>query len=219
MSKRSWIIFLIIVVGLFAGLVLWSKSNSSQVDVSNIDPREVQTASEANGDIGDHVAGNPSSDIILIEYGDFQCPPCASAEPTIKSLLDNYGDRMQFIFRNFPIVDSHPNAKAAAATAEAAGFQGKYWEMHDKIYANQSEWSSANVGQRNDIFKRYATELGLDIERFSNDIGSSSITRKINFDRALAVKDGADATPTFLLNGEKKAVNELEDAIKAKLGE
>lgn len=217
MSKKSWIIFVVVIVGLVVGLVIWSKNTSPSADVGGINPDVLQVASEANGNIGDHTFGKLDSSVVLIEYGDFQCQPCASVEPTVEGLLDKYSDKMLFIFRNYPIASSHPNAKAAAATAEAAGLQGKYWEMHDKIYANQSEWSSASSNERTTIFARYASELSLDMSRFNSDIANPNVSKKINLDLSIGKKDGVKATPTFMLNGEAVSVDQLESAIEAKL--
>jgi len=216
-NKRAWIIFTVVVVGLLVGLVVWSKKDSVQIDTKNVNTAVIQTASDANGNIADHVFGNTNSKITLIEYGDYQCPPCGNAYPIIKTLLDKYSDKMVLIFRNYPIADSHPNARAAAAAAEAAGLQDKFWPMHNKIYENQSEWSSASVTDRNTIFSRYATEIGLDMNKFNSDISSANVVKKINLDLAIGKQDGVNATPTLKLNGENLTVDKLEDAIKSKL--
>lgn len=217
MGKKAWIVFTVVVVGLLVSLVVWSKNESAQVDTKNIDASTIQAASDANGNIADHVFGSVDSKVTLIEYADYQCPPCGNAYPVVKTLLEKYSDKMLFIFRNFPIASSHPNAKAAAATAEAAGLQDKYWPMHDKIFENQSEWSYANSSERNDIFNRYATEIGLDVDKFNTDLSSSNISQKINVDISIGKEEGVQATPTFKLNGEKLTVDQLEEAIKAKL--
>ena len=217
MSKKAWIIFTVLVLGLLVGLVVWSKNESTQVGTTNIDASAIQVASDANGNIAEHVFGNVNSKIVLIEYGDFQCPPCASAVTIVKPLIKKYSNDIVFVFRNFPITSTHPNAKAAAAAAEAAGLQDKFWPMHDKIYENQVEWSSASITERNTIFSRYATEIGLDLDKFNTDLSSSNIIKKINLDLAIGKEDGVNATPTFKLNGEQLTVDQLEDAIKARL--
>lgn len=102
MSKTAWIIFTAIVVLVLGGLVLYSRSNSTQIDVSSLDANAVQAASEQSGNIGDRVFNDTQSNIVLIEYGDFECPGCASAHPGVKALLEEYGDRISFVFRNFP---------------------------------------------------------------------------------------------------------------------
>src|SRR5699024_4048070 len=94
-------------------------------------------ASDKNGHIADHVRGNPDAKVVLVEYGDYQCPGCAGIAPALNTIADRYSEDLAFVFRNFPLSSIHPNAKVAAATAEAAGLQGKFWEMHDKLYQEQ----------------------------------------------------------------------------------
>lgn len=203
MTRIGWIIFGAIVVLILGGLVVYSRITNPGIDVSNVDTNAVQVASQDNGEIADHTYGNPESEVVLIEYGDFQCPSCAAAHPNIKSILEDYQDDILFVFRNFPITNIHPNAKAAAAAAEAAGLQGKYWEMHDMVFDNQGSWKDLSTGNRTDAFRSYAEQLGLDGERFVSDLSLANINRKISYDMALAKKANVDATPTFILNGEK----------------
>ena len=201
MNKIKWIIFAAIAVGVLTLLVVFS--SDKKLDVSNINGNAIQTANEQNGQIAEHVYGNPDSKVILINYGDFQCPACGSAHPAIKSTVEKYKDKIQFVFRNFPLTTIHANAKLAAATAEAAGLQGKYWEMHDKIYENQSAWSTLSETDRTGFFIDYAKSLGLDETKFKNDVASKSITNKINYDYALGKAAKVEGTPTFYLNGKK----------------
>lgn len=208
MSKRAWIIFGVICVVFLGGLIFLSSRN--RINVDDVDANAVINASEKSGNIGDHVFGKADSKVILVEYGDFQCPGCGGAHPTIKELTEKYKDKMAFIFRNFPIASLHPNARAAAATAEAAGLQGKYWEMHNKLFENQFAWQDLSAGERDDFFIEYAREFKLDEEKFKNDFASSAVNQKINFDSAVGKKVGVSATPTFFLNG-KKLDSEIRD--------
>ncbi|OJU97461.1 hypothetical protein BGO18_04490 [Candidatus Saccharibacteria bacterium 47-87] len=160
-------------------------------------------ASEQNGNIADHVTGNASGKILFIEYGDYQCPSCGGAYTNVKSILEEYGNDITFIFRNFPLTTVHPNARAAAAAAEAAGLQGKFWEMHDKLYEGQSDWENLDGTKRTNMFKTYATSLGLDVSKFESDLSAKQVTQKINFDLAVGKAVDVNATPTFFLNGEK----------------
>ena len=201
MSKKSWIIFIVVIVGILASLIAFS--DNSKIDINKVDVNAIQKPNSQNGNIGDHVIGNVGSKVILIEYGDFQCPPCANAYPVVKSITELYKDQMQFVFRNFPITEVHPNAKAAAGTAEAAGLQDKYWQMHDKIYETQTDWSELSINDRGKFFENLAKEIGLDINKFNTDLSSKSVSEKINYDTALGKKAGVDATPTFYLNGKK----------------
>lgn len=203
MSKTAWIIFSAVAIGALGLLIFFS--GNSKLDVSKVDVNAIQTASEQNGNIDDHVQGKVGSKVTIIEYGDFQCPPCGSMYPKIKAITKEYKDQVQFVFRNFPIATSHPNAKAAAGTAEAAGLQGKYWEMHDKIYAGQADWSELSGNERTNFFANYAKELNLDMDKFNADLAAAptTINKKIDFDIGLGKKAGVEGTPSFYLNGTK----------------
>lgn len=201
MSKKAWIIFAAVCLVLLGGLIYLS--NKEKVDVSAVDTHKIQPASKASGEIADHVTGNANSKVLLIEYGDYQCPGCGSAYPVIKSLTDKYSKQIGFVFRNFPLTQLHPNAKVAAAVAEAAGLQGKYWQMHDMLYTNQSDWENLTADTRSKFFVGYAKSLGLDTTKFSAAIGSDAVLSKISFDQALGAKDNVTGTPTFFLNGKQ----------------
>lgn len=201
LSRNKWFIFIILTAGFLGFLLITTKS--SKVDVSSIDINIAQVANDQNGKLADHIFGNPDSKVTLIEYADFQCPGCATINPTISEIRTLYKDQIQFIFRNFPLSTIHPNAKLAAASAEAAGLQGKYWEMHDKIYENQSSWSNLTGDDRTNFFKKYAEDFSLNTDSFLTDLTSSSINNKISYDYALGVKAGVDSTPSFFINGTK----------------
>jgi len=178
-------------------------SNKDKVNVDNVTTGVVQAASTQTGNIADHVFGNAKSKVVMIEYGDFQCPGCGSAYPIITPLTEKYKDQIAFIFRNFPLTQLHPNAMTAAAAAEAAGLQGKYWEMHNKLYENQSAWSSLSTNTRVDFFVSYAKSLGLNTTTFQSDLTGTAISQKIGYDQALGRKDGVTGTPTFFFDGKQ----------------
>lgn len=203
MSGKAWIIFGAVCVLLFGGLVVWS--GRDRVDVSGVDTSKIQPASASAGDIADRTFGNDKAKVVLIEYGDFQCPGCGSAHPIVKNLSEKYEDQLAFVFRNFPLTNIHPNARAASAAAEAAGIQGKYWEMHNVLFERQDEWSDASSSERVETFAGYAEQIGLDKAEFSKLLNerSSDINKKINFDIALGRKLGVTGTPTFYLNGKQ----------------
>lgn len=203
MNKYGWIIFSVAVVALLGGLIIWTRSTNPTADVSKIDHNAILAASVESGNIADHVDGKADSKVILVEYGDYQCPSCGSAYPNVKTLMDEYGDRIALVFRNFPLTSIHPNAKVAAAAAEAAGLQGKYWEMHDLLYQNQSAWETLAIDKRTDAFVSFATELQLDTAKFTTDLSNADVNKKISFDMALGKANSASATPTFYLNSEK----------------
>ncbi len=212
MNKTAWIIFSLVTVTILGSLVVVSTNN--RLDVSKIDTNVIQLASSQDGNIGDHIFGKVDSPVTLIEYGDFQCPGCGAIYPTVKEVTDKYKDQVQFVFRNFPITTAHANAKAAAGAAEAAGLQGKYWEMHDNIYAAQSAWSDLTGTNRSDFFTNFAKQLGLDVDKFNSDIASTAVTSKINYDYALGKKAGVEGTPTFFLDGTKLDSNTWGDKTK-----
>ena len=202
MDKKAWIIFAAVCVAILGGLIFLQRSN--QLDVSAIDETRIIAPNDKNGNIGDHVFGTTTGKAILIEYGDFQCPACKSAHPNVKELTEKYKDQMTFIFRNLPLTTMHPNARAAASAAEAAGLQGKYWEMHNTLYEQQNNWGSASAEQRTSYFEGYAKTIGVkNSDTFKTDMDSKRVASKINFDMALAKKIDATATPTILLNGKK----------------
>lgn len=203
MNKVGWIIFSAIVVLILGGLIVWTRIANPPIDLTGIENNSIISASAQNGNIGDHVKGKTDSTIRIIEYGDFQCPSCAGASPNVNTLMDEYGDRVSLVFRNFPLTTMHPNARFASAVAEAAGLQGKYWEMHDLLYERQDDWSAADTTRRTETFNQYAQSLDLNLEQFKTDIASTNVSKKISFDQALGKREGVNATPTFYLNGEK----------------
>ncbi|MFY9228141.1 MAG: thioredoxin domain-containing protein [Candidatus Microsaccharimonas sp.] len=212
MNKVGWIIFGVAIIGLLGGLVAYSRLSSPSADVSSVDTNAIVSASDQNGQIDDHVIGNTDSNVILIEYGDFQCPGCGGAHPQIKEVTEEYKDKVLFIFRNFPLTTIHPNARAASAAVEAAGLQGKYWEMHDLVFENQGEWESLNGTERTDMFTSYVVDLGLNKDTFLKDIASTKVNQKISFDQALGKKLNVDSTPSFYLNGKP-----LDDAVSSSI--
>ncbi len=196
MDRNRWLIFAGLCVAVITGLVM--VSSKEKVDVSSIDGTKIDTTSE----IKDHVIGDVNSKIVVIEYADYQCPGCHAAYPQVKAISDEYKGSVAFIFRNFPLTSIHPNALAAASAAEAAGLQGKYWEMHDSLFLNQDTWKAASADQRDARFQALATQLGINIDQFRTDVTSKEIATKIDTDRALGIKMGVSSTPTIFVNGK-----------------
>lgn len=224
MNKVTWIIFGAIVVAVLGGLVIYSRVTNPPADISNVDPSVVLAASAASGDIADHVKGSPEAKVVLVEYGDFQCPYCGSVYPYVGQVTEKYGDSIAFVFRNFPLTNAHPNAKAAAAVAETAGLQGKYWEMYNALFTNQSQWSSLTGTERTSGFAEYARQVGLDVDAFNTALTEKAdqVNKKIAFDVALGKKLGVTGTPTFFLNGTRitdDVVNSLQRGDIAPLSE
>ncbi|MDB5161048.1 MAG: Na+/H+ antiporter, NhaA family protein nonfunctional [Candidatus Saccharibacteria bacterium] len=148
-----------------------------------------------------HIEGNGSKNVTLVEYGDYQCPICGIYYQPLKAVAAQFNNEIHFQFRNLPLTSVHPNAFAAARAAEAAGMQNKYWEMHDLLYQNQSDWSVSSSPLT--IFQGYASTLGLDTAKFKSDYASSKVNDSINADLAAFNKTGQQmATPTFFLDGQ-----------------
>lgn len=163
--------------------------------------------------------GDTSSPVIVLEYGDFQCPACGAYYPLVKQAEVEYGDRVQFIFRHFPLTQLHKNALLAAKAAEAAGKQGKFWDMHDKLYENQTAWSELDTAQ--DVFVGYARDLSLDIALFQKDLSDGDIAKKIQDSYNSGLKFAVSGTPTFFIDGKKidnpQGYAELSALIKSEL--
>jgi len=142
----------------------------------------------------DHMQGPADAPVTLVEYGDFECPYCGMAYPIVKEAQRRLGDRLRFVFRNFPISTAHPHAEHAAEVAEAAGAQGKFWEMHDLLYERQSTLDDAHL-------QRFAEELGLDVERFDREMNERRYEARVREDFMSGVRSGVNGTPSFFVNG------------------
>ncbi len=149
----------------------------------------------------DHVRGAKDGKVTLVEFGDFQCPACGAFEPIIRQVMADNKDTLKFSFRHFPLTQIHKNALLAAKASEAAGLQGKFWEMHDMLYDKQEEWGEALNAR--EFIMIYATTLKLDIKKFSSDLDSKTLEDKILAEFKEGVKLGVQGTPTFFLNGKK----------------
>ncbi|MDQ2673878.1 MAG: thioredoxin domain-containing protein, partial [Chloroflexota bacterium] len=141
----------------------------------------------------DHIRGALDAPVTLVEYGDFECPHCGRAAPTVKALLDEFDGQVRFVFRHLPLTDVHPNAALAAEAAEAAGAQGHFWPMHDLLIANQEALGIADL-------VRYAGELGLDTTKFEADLRSGRFGPRVAQDVNTAEEAGVAGTPTFFIN-------------------
>ena len=142
----------------------------------------------------DHVQGPIDAPILLLEYGDYECPYCGAAYPVIKAVQKRLGDRLCFAFRNFPLVNSHPHAQHAAETAEAAGAQGRFWEMHDLLFEHQEALEDEDLAQ-------YASALGLDARRLVAEVLTGAHTARVREDFRSGARAGVNGTPTLFING------------------
>jgi protein-disulfide isomerase len=142
----------------------------------------------------DHAHGPKSAPVTLVEYGDYECPSCGEAYPIIKEVQRQLGNRLRFVFRNFPLTTIHPHAQHAAEAAEAAAEQGKFWEMHDHLFENQRALDDAHL-------KQYASFLELDLARFEREMSEHAYAARVREDFRSGVRSGVNGTPTFFING------------------
>ena len=145
--------------------------------------------------VRDHAQGSAHAAATLVEYGDYECPHCGRAYPIVKAVQKKLGARLRFVFRNFPITEIHPHAASAAAAAEAAALQGRFWEMHDVLFHRQQ-------ALEDDDLRRYASELGLDVARFERDRVDDSVLRRVARDMRSGIASGQVlGTPTLFIDG------------------
>ncbi len=144
----------------------------------------------------DHIQGPADAVVTLVEYGDYECPYCGAAYPIIKDVQARMGERLRFVFRNFPISTSHPHAEQAAEAAEAAAAQGRFWPMHDVLYENQGRLGDEDL-------RGYAEQLELDGESFSQALADHVHAERVHEDFMSGVRSGVNGTPTFYINGAR----------------
>lgn len=217
--KRFLPLIIIAVVLLVAITAGWALMRSQSPASSPLSSTETSRAVIAPGAEPPHVRGAASAPVTIEEFGDFQCPPCGAVYPELKKVEHEYGSRLRVIFRELPLVPMHAHAGWAARSAEAAGLQGRFWEMHDKLYENQKAWT--DLPDARPVFTSYAKSLGLDMERFARDLESEAVDRRIFLDGKRAHALGVVSTPTLFLNGREVpfetfklpgGLNELIDA-------
>jgi protein-disulfide isomerase len=180
----------------FIGLIVWgmiAASNKAERESLGIMP--VDKVSET-----DWVKGATTTGVTIVEYSDFQCPACAAYFPLVEEVYSKESNNFQFVYRHFPL-SQHKNAIPAAQAAEAAGKQGKFWDMSEKIFSLQDNWATSTDPKT--VFVGYAKDLSLDITKFEADYSSDEIKAKIDADLKSGLKAGVNSTPTFYLNGKK----------------
>jgi protein-disulfide isomerase len=160
----------------------------------------------------DHCRGPDTAPVILLEYGDYECPHCGKAYVTIKTIRDYFGDQLRFAFRNFPLTQVHPHAQHAAEAAEAAGAQGMFWEMHDMLYENQDALDDPSL-------REYALFLELDMDRFDFEMMEHVHAKRVREDFMSGVMSGVNGTPTFYLNGIRYDGSSNEGSLMAAIEE
>jgi len=160
----------------------------------------------------DHIQGRADAPVTLVEYGDYQCPYCGEAHRVIKRLQKALGKQLRFVFRNFPLTQAHPYAMIAAAAAEAAGLQGKFWQMHDWIFEHQADLEP-------DTLSPWAEKVGLDLTEFGKAIKQGGVTKQIKEDVESGESSGVDGTPCFFINGMRSDGETDYDSMRAALRE
>lgn len=161
----------------------------------------------------DHTIGPDNSLVTFVEFADLQCPSCKAYSGPIKEAMDKYKDRVQFVYRYFPLIRIHPNAMIAAQAAEAAGNQGKFFEMVEVIFANQNDWSNKPTAKT--LFVQYATDLGLDVSQFEKDIAAPETEARVKRDLKQANALGLSGTPTFYVNGRQVSTSEMGPSVES----
>jgi protein-disulfide isomerase len=198
MDKRFLAVVAAIIL-LFVGIAVFNRDDSA--DTAN--------TGGSSGRPTNHIKGKADASVTLVEYGDFQCPVCRIYEPTVNQVVEKYGDRIKFQFRHFPLQQIHENALAGSRAAEAAGLQGKFWEMHDLLYNNQDVWSRSATPQS--TFEQFAKSLSLNTEQYKKDFTSSKVNNAVNADLAEGAKLEITGTPAFFLNGKAIPNKQLAD--------
>lgn len=212
MSRESKILtaILVVVVGAMIGLFAIANRGAGPDPVGD----KTKITRDSSHKIG-------TGAVQLVEFGDYQCPACGNAHPVVKQLLKDYDGKITFYFRNFPLANIHPNALASAQAAEAAADQGKFWEMHDKLYEAQKEWESLAASAAAAKFAEYAGGLGLDVEKFKTALADEQLKTVVDQDLADANALQLQSTPTFFINGvQHNSSNDyasLRDAVEAAL--
>jgi protein-disulfide isomerase len=154
-----------------------------------------------------HTLGPANAPVHLEEFGDFECPPCGMFHPILEQMHAEFGDKLRITFREFPLVPTHQHALAAASAAEAAGIQGKFWEMHDLIYEHQNDWKKEFDVRP--IFEGYAKQIGIDVERYRRDVGGDLVAQRIFQDGKRGHSLGVKGTPTVFMNGREISFEDL----------
>lgn len=192
------LIGLVTVVIVVGAALLLSQPGDTKTESITVADKELLLGPEKDRE----AVGTPSAKVVIVEFGDYQCPACRLAKPVVGQIIEEYKDKVYFVFRNFPL-PMHQNAVLSANAALAAGAQGKFWEMHDALYENQEEWGESPKAK--DFIKAYASDLGLDAARFEADLDAQVGKAIVEKDQDDGYKLGVNSTPTFYINGDKFA--------------
>ena len=206
MSREAKILIAILVVVVGGMIALFTMGGGSSTTTAN-------TPADQSKLVRDDSHKQGSGQVTLVEFGDYQCPSCGAAHPIIQRLQSEYNGKLTFVFRNFPLTSIHKNAMIGAMAAESAGAQNKYFEMHDKLYSEQAKWSE--LPDPTDTLIGYATELGLDVEKFRNDLKTNAHKGRIDTDMADGNSLQIQGTPTIYVNGVQQSGFDYDTLKKA----
>jgi protein-disulfide isomerase len=202
-------IIILVVLGVVVGSVVYMTRPKPTTDPAanpraGVSPAQSSTPAPVKtgvpGADPPHTIGPANAPVKLEEFGDFECPPCGMFHPILKQMKEEFGDRLQVTFREYPLAN-HQHAVPAASAAEAAGLQGKFWEMHALIFEHQNEWKTQFDVKS--VFEGYAKQIGIDVERFKRDVTSDRVEQRIFLDGKRARSMGVNSTPTVFLNGRE----------------
>ncbi len=200
-TKILGVILILTVVLLGGGVFFLSKG------LSNVKSTEEASVAQIDYSRGEKI-GSDSAKVKVVEFSDLQCPACLAAEPIVKKLRADYPDQVQLIYRHFPL-PQHTHGREAAILAEAAGQQGKFWEIHDKLFETQAEWSG--LTDVNNFFMDLSKQVGLDENKLKQDMAGNPVKSKIDSDVADGQSLGVNSTPTFYVNGHKVVLQSFDD--------
>jgi len=209
--KKSlpFIIIAIVLVAAIAAFIVFGRKKSNDSNTAFVTtPAQVSVAGSTPLPQASPTATIPiekpnvkvSSPVVLEEYGDYQCPPCGMLYPVLKDIEHEYGKQLQIVFHQFPLTKIHKNAMNAARAAEASRNQGKFWEMHDRLYRNQNTWK--DLDDPRPVFIQYAQELGMNTDRFTRDLDSPEVEQRIAADMQKGTSVGVTGTPTVFIEGQ-----------------
>ena len=222
------IIGIVLLVAVVGGWYLYQSSNSKSTasntnrpaNATQQQPNNTPMTSSVLGAQPPHFKGAQNSSVVLEEFADYQCPTCATMHPVMNEINATYGSRIKFIYRNYPLIQIHKNAYEAAVSGEAAGLQGKFWEMQNLLFQNQRNWS--NVADVKPVFEGYAQTIGLDVEKFKADVLGMAAKQRVDADLQRGRALNISSTPTVLVNGvpvpfEQMTVDGMKKIIDAEL--
>lgn len=209
MKKGFSVIGAVIAVAIIGAIAIGTfivvDGNNKATNFDEYDFYSIIAPDAHNGEIGDHVKGNPDAPVVIYEYADYQCPGCASINPRVNAAIEKSDGQLAVVYRSF-LLPYHQNGTAAASAAEAAGLQGYWKEYADALFANQAEWEYASASERTSLFNKYFTEVTDgkgDLDKFNSDIASDKVSKKISFDMGIAKRIDISGTPAFYIDGQK----------------